>query len=168
MKKFSQQKWKYLLKDNIQIDNDFKKNIAVSLKKLDPTNPWIIDKKGRHTNLYALLNDLPELEDELNEIMKPASNTAALCAKWDCGNVRAVNSLSGSLCNYCSISCMKNDRNDYLAKKNTNNINTCQNEMIRHLDADFISEMNRQFETYRNIDLNNRIEILKQKETYSM
>jgi hypothetical protein len=117
LKKYSRQRWKYLLKDNIQNDDEFKNTIALSLKELNPKNPWIIDKKGRHTNLLALLNDWPELEQELDSILVPSKDKKVLCAKWDCGNVRAVNSLSGSLCNYCSIKCMRSDRNAYLEEK---------------------------------------------------
>ena len=99
LKKYSRQRWKYLLKDNIQNDDEFKNTIALSLKELNPKNPWIIDKKGRHTNLLALLNDWPELEQELDSILVPSKDKKVLCAKWDCGNVRAVNSLSVVL--YC-------------------------------------------------------------------
>lgn len=117
LKKYSRQRWKYLLKDNIQNDDEFKNAIALSLKELNPKNPWIIDKKGRHTNLLALLNDWPELEHDLDSILVPSKEKNGLCAKWDCGNVRAVNTLSGSICNYCSIKCMRSDHNAYLEQK---------------------------------------------------
>jgi ribosomal protein S20 len=121
LKKYSRQRWKYLLKDNIQNDDEFKNTIALSLKELNPKNPWIIDKKGRHTNFLALLDDWPELENELDSILIPSKDKKGLCANWNCGNVRAVNTLSGSLCNYCSIKCMRNDHNNYLEqKKNLN------------------------------------------------
>jgi hypothetical protein len=45
LKKYSRQRWKYLLKDNIQNDDEFKNTIALSLKELNPKNPWIIDSK---------------------------------------------------------------------------------------------------------------------------
>lgn len=86
LKKYSRQRWKYLLKDNIQNDDEFKNTIALSLKELNPKNPWIIDRKGRHTNLLALLNDWPELEQELDSILVPSKEKKVLCAKWDCGN----------------------------------------------------------------------------------
>jgi hypothetical protein len=117
LKKYSRQRWKYLLKDNIQNDDEFKNTIALSLKELNPKNPWIIDKKGRHTNFLALLDDWPELESELDSILIPSKDKKGLCANWNCGNVRAVNTLSGSLCNYCSIRCMRNDHNNYLEQK---------------------------------------------------
>lgn len=120
LKKYSLQRWKYLLKDNIQHDEEFKNTIAVNLKELNPKNPWIIDKKGRHTNLLALLNDLPELEEELNSILLPAKEKNGFCTRWDCVNLRSVNTLSGSICNYCSIKCMRIDRNNYLEKKKLN------------------------------------------------
>lgn len=87
LKKYSLQRWKYLLKDNIQHDEEFKNTIAVNLKELNPKNPWIIDKKGRHTNLLALLNDLPELEEELNSILLPAKEKNGFCNRWDCGKL---------------------------------------------------------------------------------
>ena len=34
-----------ILKDNIQNDDEFKNTIALSLKELNPKNPWIIDSK---------------------------------------------------------------------------------------------------------------------------
>jgi hypothetical protein len=117
LKKYSRQRWKYLLKDNIQNDDEFKNTIALSLKELNPKNPWIIDKKGRHTNFLALLDDWPELESELDSILIPSKDKKGLCANWNCGNVRAVNTLSGSLCNYCSIRCMRNDHKNYLEQK---------------------------------------------------
>ncbi len=89
LKRFSLQRWKYLLKDNIQHDDEFKNAVAVSLKELNPRNPWIVDKKGRHTNLLALLNDLPALEEELNSILVPSKDKAVgLCARWDCSKRR--------------------------------------------------------------------------------
>lgn len=117
LKKYSRQRWKYLLKDNIQNDDEFKNTIALSLKELNPKNPWIIDKKGRHTNLLALLDDWPELEQDLESILVPSKEKNGLCARWECGNVRAVNTLSGSLCNYCSIKCMRVDHNNYMETK---------------------------------------------------
>lgn len=119
LKKYSRQRWKYLLKDNIQNDDEFKNTIALSLKELNPKNPWIIDKKGRHTNLLALLDDWPELERDLESILVASKEMNGLCARWDCGNVRAVNTLSGSLCNYCSIRCMRLDHKNYLEGKKT-------------------------------------------------
>lgn len=84
LKKYSLQRWKYLLKDNIQHDDEFKNTIAVNLKELNPRNPWIIDKRGRHTNLLALLNDLPKLEEELDSILVPAKDKKSRCARWGC------------------------------------------------------------------------------------
>lgn len=121
LKKYSRQRWKYLLKDNIQNDDEFKNTIALSLKELNPKNPWIVDKKGRHTNLLALLNDWPELEHELDSILVPSKEKTSLCAYWNCGNSRAVNKLSGSLCNYCSIKCMRNDHNYFIEQKKSLN-----------------------------------------------
>lgn len=87
-KKHSLQRWKYLLKDNIQHDEEFINTVAISLKDLSPKNPWIIDKKGRHTNLIALLNNLPELEEELNSILIPSKDKNGLCARWDCSKLK--------------------------------------------------------------------------------
>ncbi len=117
LKKYSRQRWKYLLKDNIQNDDEFKNTIALSLKELNPKSPWIVDKKGRHTNLMALLNDWPELEQELDSILIPCKDKNNLCANVTCGKVRAVNTLSGSTCNYCSIKCMREDYNAYVHNK---------------------------------------------------
>lgn len=135
LKKYSRQRWKYLLKDNIQNDDEFKNTIALSLKELNPKNPWIIDRKGRHTNLLALLNDWPELEQELDNILVPSKEKKVLCAKWDCGNVRAVNSLSGSLCNYCSIKCMRSDRNAYLEDKRLSTSNPSSSSTLNYSNS---------------------------------
>ena len=131
LKKYSRQRWKYLLKDNIQNDDEFKNTIALSLKELNPKNPWIIDKKGRHTNLLALLNDWPELEQELDSILVPSKDKSGLCARKDCGNVRAVNTLSGSVCNYCSIKCMRSDRTSYLERRSSSRKSKKQKESKR-------------------------------------
>lgn len=87
-KRHSLQRWKYLLKDNIQHDEEFINTLAISLKDLSPKNPWIIDKKGRHTNLIALLNNSPELEEELNSILIPSKEKNGLCARWDCSKLK--------------------------------------------------------------------------------
>ncbi len=135
LKKYSRQRWKYLLKDNIQNEDEFKNTIALSIKELNPKNPWIIDKKGRHTNLFAMLNDWPELENDLESILTPSKDKNGLCAKWDCGKVRAVNTLSGSLCNYCSIRCMKIDHLAYMEqKKNAEQQNQLNKEQMRSID----------------------------------
>lgn len=66
LKKYSRQRWKYLLKDNIQNDDEFKNTIALSLKELNPKNPWIIDKKVRDTKLnspYIYNIIFPDLHD---------------------------------------------------------------------------------------------------------
>ncbi|RNA41923.1 ankyrin repeat and IBR domain-containing 1-like, partial [Brachionus plicatilis] len=117
LKKYSRQRWKYLLKDNIQNDDEFKNAIALSLKELNPKNPWIVDRKGRHTNLLALLNDWPELEHDLDKILVPCKEKHGFCSRWDCSNVKSINSLSGSICNYCSIRCMRIDHDAYLEQK---------------------------------------------------
>jgi len=85
LRRYSLQRWKYLLKDNIQHDYEFKNTVAVSLKEVNPRNPWILDKKGRHTNFLAILNDVPDFEEEFNSILVPSKDkTAGLCARWDC------------------------------------------------------------------------------------
>ena len=84
------------------------------------------------------MNDWPELEAELDSILVPSKEKKVLCAKWDCGNVRAVNSLSGSLCNYCSIKCMRCDRNAYLEDKRLPNqpeLVSQHSDSIRILDS---------------------------------
>jgi hypothetical protein len=108
-KKFNQKRWKYLLKDDSQDDEDLKNAIALSIKELSAKDPWIVDKKGRHTNLIALLNDMPELENNLETIFI-ASKNQGICKKHDCRNPKAINTLTGLLLNYCSIKCMKSDR----------------------------------------------------------
>jgi len=41
LKKYSRQRWKYLLKDNIQNDDEFKNTIALSLKGKTPSNTYL-------------------------------------------------------------------------------------------------------------------------------
>jgi hypothetical protein len=108
----STKRWNYLLKDDSQDDEELKSAIAMSIKSLDAKDPWIVDKKGRHTNLIALLNDMPELEGNLETIFTPSKNKG-LCKRLDCSNPKAINSLTGLLLNYCSIKCMKADRESY-------------------------------------------------------
>lgn len=109
LKKHNKKRWRYLLKDNIEDDDELKKCIALSLKDLNPKNPWIVDKKGRHTNLIALLDDSPDLENELESLFVSSKNKG-ICNRWNCDNAKAINTLSGALFNYCSIKCMKSDR----------------------------------------------------------
>lgn len=136
LKKYSRQRWKYLLKDNIQNDDEFKNNIAISLKELNPKNPWIVDKKGRHTNLLALLNDWPELEHELDSILVSSKDKTEICSNKSCSNHKAINTLSGSLCNYCSIKCMREDHNNYVLKKNSYKLKSNVENVTENSNAD--------------------------------
>ena len=106
----SKKDWKNFLKDDSNDDNDHKNLFDISIKgDLNRINPWIVDKKGRHVNLIALLNDMPELENNLETVFIPSINKG-VCKNIDCVNPKAINSLSGALLDYCSIKCMKNDR----------------------------------------------------------
>ena len=143
LKKYSRQRWKYLLKDNIQNDDEFKNNIALSLKELNPKNPWIIDKKGRHTNLLALLSDWPELESELDRILVSSKDKSELCSNKNCNKLKTINTLSGSLCNYCSIKCMRDDHITYmLNRKNSIKHNSSNNSDTQQNKADSIVNSN--------------------------
>ena len=67
LKKYSRQRWKYLLKDNIQNDDEFKNTIALSLKELNPKNPWIIDSK---LNFFFFFHSFSILEEKLKKFIK--------------------------------------------------------------------------------------------------
>lgn len=108
LKRYSKQRWKYLLKDETQNDDEMKNAIALSLRELNPRNPWIVDNNGRHRNLMSLIEESPQLESDLESILIPSKNQG-VCAKWDCQKAKAINALSGALCNYCSIGCAKSD-----------------------------------------------------------
>lgn len=112
-RRMSTKRWNYLLKDDSQDDDELKSAIAMSIKDLNPKDPWIVDKKGRHTNLIALLNDMPELEGNLSAILVPSKNKG-LCKRIECSNPKSINSLTGQLLPYCSINCMRNDRDLFL------------------------------------------------------
>ena len=142
LRRYSRQRWKYLLKDNIQNEDEFKNTIAMSLKELNPRNPWIVDKKGRHTNLLAFLNDWPELEYDLDSILVPSKERKELCALRGCDKLRAVNTLSGSLFNYCSIKCLRKDYDAYVQrqKKNATSMNNTKTKWLIQ-DASVTSRM---------------------------
>ncbi|CAF1628062.1 unnamed protein product [Rotaria magnacalcarata] len=114
LKKFSRQRWKYLLKDDVDGDDDeLKKAIAASLKDLDPKNPWVVDRKGRHTNLVTLLNEWPELEMEMDSGLISCGD-GAYCKRRNCFNHRARNSITTVPFDYCSLKCLRLDRTEQL------------------------------------------------------
>ena len=123
-RRMSTKRWNFLLKDDSQDDEELKSAIAMSIKSLDAKDPWIVDKKGRHTNLIALLNDMPELEGNLETIFIPSKNKG-LCKRLNCTNPKAINSLTGLLLNYCSIRCMKDDHESF------SNFSTIKNDHQR-------------------------------------
>ncbi|CAF3363782.1 unnamed protein product [Rotaria sp. Silwood1] len=114
LKKFSRQRWKYLLKDDVDgDDNELKKAIAASLKDLDPKNPWIVDRKGRHTNLVTLLNEWPELETEMDSGLVSCDD-GVYCKRRHCYNRRARNPITTIPFDYCSLKCLRLDRTEQL------------------------------------------------------
>ncbi|CAF1629757.1 unnamed protein product [Adineta ricciae] len=117
LKKFSRQRWKYLLKDDVDgDDNELKKAIAFSLKELDPKNPWIVDRKGRHTNLVTLLDEWPELEMEMDSGLISCDD-GAYCKRRNCYKRRARNPTTSIRFDYCSLKCLRLDRTEQLEKE---------------------------------------------------
>ncbi|UJR25225.1 hypothetical protein I4U23_006577 [Adineta vaga] len=117
LKKFSRQRWKYLLKDDVDgDDNELKKAIAYSLKELDPKNPWIVDRKGRHTNLVTLLDEWPELEMEMDSGLITCDD-GAYCKRRNCFKRRARNPTTSISFDYCSLKCLRLDRTEQCDKE---------------------------------------------------
>ncbi len=111
-------RWKYALKDDIELNDDYKNLIGVSIKELNQKDSWIVDKNGRHTNLYAILEESPDLQNELETILTPSTGAQGTCIKHDCTNPKAINSLTGSIFNYCSIKCLKTDKQSFQETSN--------------------------------------------------
>ncbi|CAF1191870.1 unnamed protein product [Adineta steineri] len=117
LKKFSRQRWKYLLKDDVDgDDNELKKAIANSLKELDPKNPWVVDRKGRHTNLVTLLDEWPELEMEMDSGLISCDD-GAYCKRRNCYKRRVRNPTTSIRFDYCSLKCLRLDRTEQLERE---------------------------------------------------
>jgi hypothetical protein len=112
LKRYSKQRWKYALKDDIELNDDYRNLIGFSIKELNPKDNWVIDKNGRHTNLYSILEDSPDLENQLESILSPSVDQGS-CVRSACSRPKALNSLTGSLFNYCSIKCLKIDNQNF-------------------------------------------------------
>ncbi|CAF0990366.1 unnamed protein product [Didymodactylos carnosus] len=117
LRKFSRQRWKYLLKDDVDgDDSELKKAIANSLKELNPKNPWVVDRKGRHTNLVTLLDEWPELEDEVDSCLISCDD-GPYCKRHNCFRHRARNPTTSIIYDYCSLKCLRLDRIEQLEKE---------------------------------------------------
>ncbi|XP_050544960.1 ankyrin repeat and IBR domain-containing protein 1-like isoform X2 [Daktulosphaira vitifoliae] len=84
-----------------------KKAIGDSIQ-IDPDNPWIIDSKGRHRNLTAIL-DWPEScsdEEEETELDRAlAVSVFGQCKMENCNKARVRNPRTSKFHEYCSLRC---------------------------------------------------------------
>ncbi|XP_066998592.2 uncharacterized protein [Anabrus simplex] len=86
--------------------------IAVSLKGLDPNNPWVKDEQGRHTNLSAIYDwpdfDSDEEESEVNRAL--AVSLLGECTRVGCTRPRARNPRTSAIHDFCSLRCSRSAR----------------------------------------------------------
>ncbi|XP_060867309.1 ankyrin repeat and IBR domain-containing protein 1-like [Metopolophium dirhodum] len=84
-----------------------KKAIGDSIQ-IDPDNPWIVDSKGRHRNLTAIL-DWPEScsdEEEETELDRAlAVSVFGQCKMEHCKKARVRNPRTSKFHEYCSLRC---------------------------------------------------------------
>ncbi|CAG5115366.1 unnamed protein product [Candidula unifasciata] len=76
-------------------DEDLRKAIVASIQEVDPSNPWIKDASGRHTNVMALLR----------------------CHRSGCNKVRVKNPRTNEQHDFCSRWCMQVDKEDQSRKE---------------------------------------------------
>ncbi|XP_076060868.1 uncharacterized protein LOC143036865 [Oratosquilla oratoria] len=82
-------------------------NVAAMERALDPSQPWVKDARGRHTNLAALL-DWPDLDSDEEESSLNHALTLTLlgkCSRKTCPRPRARNPRTGAIHDYCSLRC---------------------------------------------------------------
>ncbi|OQV24034.1 Ankyrin repeat and IBR domain-containing protein 1 [Hypsibius exemplaris] len=72
------------------------------------SDPWVLDKRGRHTN-FAALYDWPEMEDSDEDISVMMASSSiggiAACAKSRCSRPCVKNPRTGVLHQFCSLRC---------------------------------------------------------------
>lgn len=86
---------------------DDMENVEAMGRALDPSQPWVKDSRGRHTNLAALL-DWPDLDsDEEDSSLNQALTLTLLgkCSRKGCPRPRARNPRTGAIHDYCSLRC---------------------------------------------------------------
>ncbi|KAK7074772.1 hypothetical protein SK128_016872 [Halocaridina rubra] len=82
-------------------------NVEAMGRVLDPSQPWVKDSRGRHTNLAALL-DWPDLDSDEEESSLNQALTLTLlgkCTRKSCPRPRARNPRTGAIHDYCSLRC---------------------------------------------------------------
>ncbi|KAL5005870.1 hypothetical protein ScPMuIL_017028 [Solemya velum] len=87
-------------------DEDLKKAIMASIQEVDPTNPWIKDASGRHTNVMAL-TDWPDSDDSDMEVSSSKLDTQGKCSREGCDRSRAQNPRTGEMHDFCSLRCSR-------------------------------------------------------------
>ncbi|XP_074650800.1 ankyrin repeat and IBR domain-containing protein 1-like isoform X2 [Tubulanus polymorphus] len=94
------------------LDDDLRKALMASMSDIDPNNPWVKDKAGRHTNVAALL-DWPDDDTDESDAESSPKNTckeSGICCRHNCKRTRAVNPRTGTIHNHCSLRCMRLDK----------------------------------------------------------
>ncbi|XP_005093184.1 ankyrin repeat and IBR domain-containing protein 1 [Aplysia californica] len=92
-------------------DEDLHRAIVASIQEVDPSNPWIKDASGRHTNVAALL-EWPSDESEESEAEGSVTRELGKCHRAGCNRVRARNPRTKELHNHCSRWCMLVDKDE--------------------------------------------------------
>ncbi|CAD5126134.1 DgyrCDS14303 [Dimorphilus gyrociliatus] len=135
-------------------DEDFRKTFFESLKEshVDPSNPWIKDPSGRHTNVTAYL-DWPASDEEQEEQQEEGkregegegdgdaseSQDVLVCSRKDCTKKRAMNPRTKQRHQHCSITCMRED----VAEREINFENGEQNFSNYDIDLQRAIEMSK-------------------------
>nr|XP_053654000.1 uncharacterized protein LOC128703390 [Cherax quadricarinatus] len=91
---------------------DDMENVEVMGRSLDPSQPWVKDSRGRHTNLAALL-DWPDLDSDDDEPNLNQALTLTLlgkCNRKSCPRPRARNPRTGAIHDYCSLRCAQQSK----------------------------------------------------------
>ncbi|KAK3873737.1 hypothetical protein Pcinc_021271 [Petrolisthes cinctipes] len=86
---------------------DDMENVEVMGRTMDPSQPWVKDARGCHTNLAALL-DWPDLDSDDEESSLNQALTLTLlgkCHRKCCPRPRARNPRTGAIHDYCSLRC---------------------------------------------------------------
>ncbi|XP_046457233.1 ankyrin repeat and IBR domain-containing protein 1-like isoform X2 [Daphnia pulex] len=95
-------------------DDQITEAIAISLRQLDPNNPWVKDSQGRHTNLSAIYDWPDANSDEEDSDVNQALTVSLLgvCDREGCGRPRARNPRNGKIHPFCSLRCSRSESLD--------------------------------------------------------
>ncbi|XP_015908622.2 ankyrin repeat and IBR domain-containing protein 1 isoform X1 [Parasteatoda tepidariorum] len=76
-----------------------------SLENVDPNDPWVINRQGKHTNVAAVC-DWPDYDSDEDVIANSVlASVLGTCSREGCKRPRVKNRRTGDIHEFCSLSC---------------------------------------------------------------